>query len=210
MDYKELCIAAAEAYMRSVATIKDERQVRRTVRFCGIGGIFFTRLGASPLAEWEHEHSRGDPDKTRPQDKLKNIIANDRDFYLPTCKRNNSFGSISFKAELIQLPTMRQRFRIFSKTPFCNLKEFAVLSRVSTRWKHFVWHTTKIVHRPTHWKANITEQGLQMSVVCCSTRWQTRQKVHSAEFFRRGAFGCCVKLIVVLEKFVRMLNKARE
>ena len=58
--------------MRSVAA-KAERQVRRIVWFCGIGRIFFTRLGASPLAAWEDAHLQSDPGKNNQQDKNDNM-----------------------------------------------------------------------------------------------------------------------------------------
>ena len=63
-DHCKLVIEAATIYRRSVAKIRAARLVRRSIRFRGIGGIFFTRLGESPLAAWELAHqirtSRGE------------------------------------------------------------------------------------------------------------------------------------------------------
>ena len=69
---KDLCIVAAETYMHSVAA-KAVRQVRKTVRFCRIGGIFFTPLGASSLAAWEHAHLQSDPGKISRHETINNM-----------------------------------------------------------------------------------------------------------------------------------------
>jgi len=172
MNCDELCKAAAKAYERAVAAIQGVRRVCRTVRFRGIGGMFFTRLGPSPLAAWEMEHL----DKSRIKQQGENAGSHSlhqqqfsqRKPATQHCGRHRGTST-----------HCRDRRVVVRRGP--KDLEFQELVRCSTWWR-----------RP--------DSNLWLDYVRRSTRWRPSQRACVYELFGTGAqvyrtkIDCCLRV----------------
>ena len=166
MNCYELCKAAAKAYERAVAAIQVVRRVCRTVRFRGIGGMFFTRLGPSPLAAWEMEHL----DKSRIKQQGENAGSHSLHQQHFSQSKSDPQHCGRYRGTSTHC---RDRRVIVRRGP--KDLEFQALVRCSTRWRR----------RP---------DNLWLDYVRRSTRWRPSQRACVYELF--GSRRCATDVVV--------------
>ena len=217
-DYRELVIAAMDACRRSVAEIRATRRTRRIIRFRGIGGLLFTRLGESPLAVWELTHlgviRRGGIHKLEELEETRSAHPKrgTRDGLHGMNDERTRVSDDSIRSHLTIHGKARKRDGEAAAIVWRGIRwRFAVTTRRhANRWQQAMrdGQAAAIVRRGTRWRSAVSTRrrantaGIFFALRRASTRWR-----RFAGHFRPSAF--CDAIVRASTRWrVRVLRSA--